>query len=119
MYFYIDSEGSQAPTDERELIDYFNCGYSYAVILEFLGKYHGISISLRTLKRRLNTYGLKKKEHVVDVARVRDLVKVEMAHAGAKSGYRPIWHALRHVHNIHPPRQMVADMLRELDPEAN
>ena len=52
MYFYIDSEGSQAPTDVRELIEYyFNCGYSYAVILEFLGKYHGMSISLRTLKR--------------------------------------------------------------------
>ena len=76
MYFYIDSEGPQAPTDERELIGYyFNCGYSYAVILEFLGKYHGISISLWTLKTRLNAYGLKRKEHVVDVARVRDLVK--------------------------------------------
>ena len=55
----------------------------------------------------------------MDVARVRDLVKVEMAHAGAQSGYRSIWHALRHAHNIHPPRQMVADMLRELDPEAS
>lgn len=119
MYLYIDSE-SCPPTDERELIEYyFNCGYSYAVILEFLGKYHGISISLRTLKRRLNAYGLKKKEHVVDVARVRELVKDEMAHAGAQSGYRSIWHALRHVHNIHPPRQLVADILRELDPEAS
>ena len=56
---------------------------------------------------------------MVDVAEVRDLVKVEMAHAGAQSGYRSIWHALRHVHNIHPPRQMVADILRELDPEAS
>ena len=65
MYFYIDSEGSQAPTDIRELIEYyFNCGYSYAVILEFLGEYHGMSISLQTLKRRLNAYGLKRKEQL-------------------------------------------------------
>ena len=53
----------------------------------------------------------------MDVAEVRDLFKVEMAHAGAQSVYRSIWHALRDVHNIHPPRQMVADTLRELDPE--
>lgn len=74
---------------------------------------------MRTLNRRLNAYGLKKKGRIVDAARVRNLVKVEMAHAGAQSGYRSIWHALRHVHNIHPPRKMVADILRELDPEAS
>ena len=116
----IDAESSRAPNDERELIEYyFNCGYSYEVILEFLERYHDISISLRTLKRRLNAYGLKKKKHEVDVARVRDLIKVEMAHAGAQSGYRSIWHALRHVHNIHPPRKMVANISKELDPEAS
>ena len=74
---------------------------------------------MRTLKRRLGAYGLKKKKCVVDIARVRDLVKFEMVHAGAQSGYCSIWHALRHVHNIHPPRKMVADILRELDPEAS
>ena len=113
-------ESSQSPTHERELIKYyFDCGYPYEVIVDFLCKHHGISIGMWTLKRRLHAYGLKKKGHVLDVGQVRDLVKVEMAHAGAQSGYRSIWHALRHIHKIHPPRKMVADILRELDPEAS
>ena len=116
----LDTDNSWAPVDERELIEYyFNCGYSYEVILEFLDRYHDISMSLRTLKRRPSAYGLKRKKHEVDVAQLWDLIKVEMAHAGAQSGYRSIWHALRHIHKIHPPRKMVADILKELDPEAS
>ena len=105
---------------EKEIIQhYFHKGFSYDVILDFLSK-HGISISLRTLKRRLKEYGLKKiNNHVVDEEAVRQLVKSEMSHAGEQSGYRTIWHALRLFHNIHPPRAMVAKMLRELDPEAS
>ena len=39
---------------------YFNYGDNYQPICLFLEKFHGIEISLRTLKRRLAQYVLKK-----------------------------------------------------------
>lgn len=105
---------------EKKIIHhYFHRGFSYDVILDFLSKHHGISISLRTLKRRLQEYGLNKRNSGVDEETVRNLVRSEMANAGEQSGYRTIWHALRLFHNIHPPRTLVAEILRELDPEAS
>ena len=84
-----------------------------------MSKHHGISISLRTLKRRLQKFGLKKRNSGVDEETVRNLVRSEMVNAGEQSGYRTIWHALRLIHKIHPPRALVAEILRELDPEAS
>ena len=46
---------------EEDLIrKYFKYGYNYKTICLFLEKFHGIEISLRTLKRRLAQYKLKK-----------------------------------------------------------
>ena len=85
-----------------------------------MSKCHGILISLSTLKWQLWEYGLKRKNNCdVDEETVRNLVRIEMANAGEQSGYRTIWHALRLVHKIHPPRTLVAEILRELDPEAS
>ena len=45
--------------DEKELITfYFNRGFSYNEIIQFLAKQHNFSISYRTLCRRLKSYGL-------------------------------------------------------------
>ncbi len=106
-------------TEEEIIRHYFHRGFSFDVILDFLCKHHGISISLRTLKRRLQKYGLKKRKCNIDEETVRNLVRSEMANAGEQSGYRTIWHALRLIHNIHPSRKLVAEILRELDPEAS
>ena len=76
-------------------------------------------MSLRTLKRRLDKYGLKKRNNMIDEDRVRNIIKIEMANAGEQSGYRTIWHALRLVHNIHVPRDLVARLLKELNPGAS
>lgn len=46
-------------SDERAAIrSYFNLGLKYETILHFLAVFHGIMISIRTLKRRLQQYGL-------------------------------------------------------------
>ena len=46
--------------DEEDAIsDYFRKGLTYDEILEFLDKYHGIEMSVVTLKRRIKEYGLK------------------------------------------------------------
>lgn len=76
-------------------------------------------MNIRTLKRRLKKYGLKRKRVPLDEETVRSLVRVEMANSGEQSGYRSIWHTLRLVHKVHPPREMVAKILRELDPAAS
>ena len=59
MYFVVPVE--------LKIIEYYHAkGYEYQAIVLFLEKYHGISLSLRTLKRRLKDYGLRKKQVNVD-----------------------------------------------------
>jgi hypothetical protein len=47
--------------DDREALEkYFYMGFKYPTIIEFLRKFHGINMSLRTLKRRLQLFGLNR-----------------------------------------------------------
>ena len=47
-------------TNEEDIIrNYFTRGFEYKNILEFLSRYHGLHLSLRTLKRRLVDYDIK------------------------------------------------------------
>ena len=61
---------------ERDVIEqieyYFNFGYSNEIILEFLERFHGIKISLRTLKKRLRLFGLRKRGNVIDEGTIRE-----------------------------------------------
>ena len=103
--------------DEREVIhNYFNLGYESEVILQFLAEYHGIRISLSTLKRRLRDYGLKRRGNDVNVDQLRDIIRNEILGSGESQGYRAVWHSLRLVHQIHVPRHLVATILQEVDP---
>ena len=62
--------------DERSLIqNYFHLGYENEVILQFLVDYHGIKMSVSTLKRRLRDYGLKRRGNEVDVDQLRDIIR--------------------------------------------
>ena len=48
--------------DEEDAIgDYFRKGLTYDDMLAFLDKYHGIGMSVFTLKRRIKEYGLKRR----------------------------------------------------------
>ena len=103
--------------DERLLIqNYFHLGYENEVILQFLVDYHGIKMSVSTLKRRLRDYGLKRRENEVDVDQVRDIIRSEISGSGQALGCRAVWHSLRLIHRIHVPRPLVATILREIDP---
>lgn len=47
--------------DEHDAVEmYFYMGLKYTTIIEFLRKFHGINVSLRTLKRRLQLFGLNR-----------------------------------------------------------
>ena len=52
-------------TEEQIITFYFKRGFQYESILHFMRKKHEISTSLRTLKRRLNDYGLKKSTNMI------------------------------------------------------
>ena len=56
----------QLSTDEV-LCQYFYAGYHYKTILLMLEKYHGEEIGLRTLMRRLEKLGLKRRGNSVNM----------------------------------------------------
>ena len=102
---------------EKEVIEaYFNSGFSYNTILCFLEKYHDMSMSLSTLKRRLSQYNLKRNKTEVDLSDVERLIRNELDGPGSISGYRGMWHTLRVKYGLCIPREAVASLLRRLDP---
>ena len=112
---------SANPDDqERNVIEYyFHLGYKYEDIVNLLDAYHGISVSTRTLKRKLLMYNLKKKNNTVDPEYLKNIIQREMQECGELSGYRKIWHLLRINHHLHVPRKLVAEIVYNIDPEAS
>ena len=53
--------GEELPTEVLQLKYYFSKGYEYNVNLEFLSRFHGVTMSLQTLKNRLKLLGLKRR----------------------------------------------------------
>ena len=104
-------------TDEKEIIRfYFYRGFHYEEILNFLRKFHDHEMSLSTLKRRIKRYGLQRKNSDYDIDAVRDAIRSLLDGPGCCRGYRAIWHTLQ-MSGITVPRVVVAELLRELDPE--
>ena len=103
--------------DEEELLrNYFNLGYTYKEILEFLKTHHGIEISLSTLKRRVKSLGLKRKNVNYDFNELRNRIRDMLDGPANLLGYRSVWHSLQR-NGYRVPRIAVAQVLRELDPE--
>ena len=53
---------------------------------------------------------------MIDNETIRTAIQKDMEGAGKLSGYRSIWHALRLRHHIHVPRNLVAEIMKEIDP---
>ena len=109
-------------TSEKEIItEYFNRGFEYRSILLFLQRFHGFTMSVSTLKRRLRRYGLKKRgvtfsEH--QIAQMRQIIQNEIRDSPSSLlGYRGMWSKLKTTYKIVVPRDIVMNMLREVDPE--
>ena len=64
-------------------------------------------------------YNLKKKNNIIDPDDLRGIIEREMQECGELSGYRKIWHLLRINHHLHVPRKLVAQIVRDIDPEAS
>ena len=86
----------------------------------FLQRYRDMRLSERTLKCRLKDFGLKRRKLVNEnvKSRARNIIKDELLAGPDKSnGYRTMWHILRLRNHINLPRQLVASIMREVDPE--
>ena len=86
--------------------------YENKVIVDILRSQHGIFMSLSTLKRRLQDYGLKRRGVDIDENRLRELIQSEISGPGQLRGYRDFWHSLRLCHKVHVARRDVARILR-------
>ena len=50
---FCSHRGIQLPSEELLIKYYFSQGYKYFMMLEFLHRFHGVSMCLRTLKKNL------------------------------------------------------------------
>ena len=96
-------------TQKDAIGHYFNGGFKYQTIINFLKQHHDINISLWTLKRRLVEYGLTKKGNV-SVQRVCSVIEHEIKGPSALLGYRSI------SYGIIVPRDIVAITLKDINP---
>ena len=111
------SNASSDSEDEREIIEYyFVRGFQYNTIIDFLSKRHGISMSERTLRSRLNVYGLRRRSPDYNLDEIRGLIQEKLQGPACMGGYRSMWHALR-ISGHQVPRNVVEQLMRELDPE--
>lgn len=86
-------------------------------IVSFLEWFHGIHISLSTLKRRLRDYELKRRNSaVLNQNAVRKIIREELDGPSCMSGYRAMWHTLRLKYGLCIPRSTVQSLLKEVDP---
>ena len=107
----------QSETNQEELIkSYFLYGFDYQTICMFLEKFHGITISLRTLKRRLAGHRLNKIGSNILDASLKVIIKREVNGPSSLKGYRNIWNNLRVTYGIKVSRDKVMEILRNIDP---
>ena len=108
--------GKALNKEEPLITYYFKQGYEYDVILLFLSKFHGIEMSLRTLKNRYKSLGLRRRSAHFHKTEVRARIQQELDGPGCLSGYRSVWHALRR-EGFTISRQSVQILQRETDPD--
>ena len=71
---------------------YFHLGYNYETITDLLQVYHSITMSVCTLKRRLQSYNLVKRKINIDEDLVWNIIRSEMQGQGQLASYRKMWH---------------------------
>ena len=64
-------------------------------IIGFLSKYHHVEMSIATLRRRLKTYGLKRRNAMnVSNRDLQNVVRNKLDGPSCVAGYRSVWHTL-------------------------
>ena len=100
-----------------ELIEeYFRQGLSYLEIVMVLTRVHGITLSIRQLKRILRSNGLSRRQHKDNLLKVIDSIAQELVGSGNRVGYRQMHQRMRVNHGLVVDRETVRLSLKYLDP---
>ena len=86
------------PTSRHALIRiYFNMNYTYKEILRCLSVFHGITISLITLKRTLYKLGLKRRTPLTQdiIVTAASEIEKQLKESGQNLGYKTMWRRLQ------------------------
>ena len=87
-------------------------------IVDFLKvKYPMYAWSVRTLSRRLHHFGLTYIDYNTNVDDVTRAVEKEMNGPGQLLGYRALHKKIREVHALNVPRNVVYDVLTDVNPQ--
>ncbi|XP_061600124.1 uncharacterized protein LOC133462737 [Cololabis saira] len=111
------TSGGHETTMVDELIHkYFTEGHTYEIILDLLTTKHNISMSLGTLKRRLQDADLTRRTNYTPIATVRAAISEEIQGSGKLLGYRAMWQTLKQKYSFTVRRCDVMHLMGELDP---
>lgn len=102
---------------KEALQNYIKIGLTRNEILDFIQRDFGqYAWSLRTLDRRLQHFEIRSNDYTVSVEQVRDAVRQELQGPGRLLDYRAMHKKIRQVHDLAVPRDLVHDVMFELDP---
>ena len=86
----------------------------------FLRLYYNINISKRTLERKLSYYGFRRREFSnVKINELKNVIESEIQGPAPMRGYRGLWHSLKANYDIIVERDIVMNVLKEIDPEGS
>ncbi len=112
----MDCDGSSDGSTDDVIREYFFKGFTYNEICLFLERNHACNISLSTFKRKIKQLGLYRRVPDYDMDVVRASVVAMLDGPQSNLGYRAVWHDLQ-MRGMRVPRAVVANLLRELDPQ--
>ncbi|XP_055073955.2 uncharacterized protein [Misgurnus anguillicaudatus] len=102
--------------DRFSLIQYyFDLGLHYKEILNVLSVKHGITISMKTLKKILNKNGLFRRKHFDNLFNVIQFVREELQGSGQLHGYRWMYSKCKE-RGFHVRKEDIRLILSTLDP---
>ncbi|XP_024117477.2 uncharacterized protein LOC112139011 [Oryzias melastigma] len=110
------SEGPDTTMVDELIAKYFTEGHSYEVIVDFLATKHSVSLSLSSLKRRLEDAGLTRKKNYTPLATVQAAITDELKGSGQLFGYRAMWQTLKQKYSFVVKRDDVMHLMAEMDP---
>ncbi|TWW74011.1 hypothetical protein D4764_14G0000120, partial [Takifugu flavidus] len=77
---------------------------------------HGVHISLRSLKSKLNAAGLYRRKDYSSTNAIIRAIRLELRGPGQLFGYRTMWQVLKQKYNLRVKRDRVMNLLQELNP---
>ena len=89
-FLFCSRCGAAVDKEEALIRYYFERGFHYSVILQFLKKYHAIEMSMRTLHNRLREYELRRRDTNTDNRDIHQAFQQELDGPGCMRGYRAV-----------------------------